>query len=66
MLQSQQTCLVLAPPRGPSPPGLTRLQTKDRRPHSPGGRGSWRGWGGQTALWVSVDERGEGLSREAF
>ena len=60
MLQSQQTCLVMAPRQGPCPPGLTCLQTKDRRPHSPGGRGSWRGRGGQRALWMSVDERKRG------
>ena len=59
MLQSQQTCLVLAPRQGPCPPGLTCLQTKDR-PQSPGGQGSWRGRGGQRALWVSVDERKRG------
>ena len=58
MLQSQRRGLVLAP-KGTLPP-RTHLPAGDRRPHSPGGRGSWWGWGGQRALWVSVDERERG------
>ena len=58
MLQSQRRGLVLAP-KGSLPP-RTHLPAGDRRPHSPGGRGSWRGRGGQRALWVSVDERERG------
>ena len=43
MLQSQRTGLVMAPRRGPCP--RTHLPAGDRRPHSPGGGGSWRGVG---------------------
>ena len=61
MLQSQWTGLVLGPRRGPCPPGLGESWGEgDKRPHNPGGRGSWRGWGRQRALWMSVDERERG------
>ena len=40
MLQSQQTGLVLAPPRGPCPPGLTCLQeTEDHTAQEAGAHG---------------------------
>ena len=61
MLQSQRRGLVLAP-KGTLPP-RTHLPAGDRRPHSPGGRGSWRGRGRRMALWVSVDERERGSPR---
>ena len=50
MLQSQRRGLVLAP-KGTLPP-RTHLPAGDRRPHSPGGRGSWRGRGWRRALWA--------------
>ena len=40
MLQSQQTSLALAPPRGPRPPGLTCLQeTEDHTAQEAGAHG---------------------------
>ena len=36
------------------------LPAGDRRPHSPGGRGSWRGRGGGGPSGLSVDERERG------
>ena len=50
MLQSQRRGLVLAP-KGTLPP-RTHLPAGDRRPHSPGGRGSSWGRCGQRALWA--------------
>ena len=65
MLQSQRTGLVLAPPRGPCPPGLTCLQeTEDHTAQEAGAHGGGGAGGGPSGL--SVDERGEGLSRESF
>ena len=65
MLQSQQTGLVLAPRRGPCPPGLTCLQeTEDHTAQEAGAHG--RGGAGGGPSGVCVDERGEGRSREAF
>ena len=65
MLQSQGTVLVLAPPRGPCPPGLTCLQeTEDHTAQEAGAHG-WGGTGGGPS-GLSVDESGEGLSRESF
>ena len=65
MLQSQQTGLVLAPRRGPCPPGLTCLQeTEDHTAQEAGAHGGGRAGRGPSGL--SVDERGEGLSRESF
>ena len=65
MLQSQRTGLVLAPRRGPCPPGLTCLQeTEDhiaQEAEALGGGGAGRG-----PSDLSVDERGEELSRESF
>ena len=43
MLQSQQTGLVLGPPRGPCPPGLTCLQeTEDHTVQEAGAHGRCR------------------------
>ena len=65
MLQSQRTGLVLAPPRGPCPPGLTCLQeTEDHTAQEAGAHGRGGAGGGPSGL--SVDERGKGLSRESF
>ena len=65
MLQSQRTGLVLAPRRGPCPPGLTCLQeTEDHTAQEAGAHGGAGAGGGPSGL--SVDERGEGLSRESF
>ena len=65
MLQSQQTGLVLAPPRGPCPLGLTCLQeTEDHTAQEAGAHGG--GGAGRGPSGLSVDERGEGLSRESF
>ena len=65
MLQSQRTGLVLAPRRGPCPPGLTCLQeTEDHTAQEAGAHGGGRAGGGPSE--VCVDERGEGLSRESF
>ena len=65
MLQSQWTGLVLRPQRGPCPPGLTCLQeTEDHTAQEAGAHGGGRASGGPSDL--SVDERGERLSREAF
>ena len=65
MLQSQWTRLVLRPQRGPCPPGLTCLQeTEDHTAQEAGAHGGGRAGGGPSDL--SVDERGERLSREAF
>ena len=65
MLQSQRTGLVLAPPRGPCPPRLTCLQeTEDHTAQEAGAHG--RGGAGGRPSGLSVDERGEGLSRESF
>ena len=65
MLQSQRTCLVLGPQRGACPPGLTCLQeTEDHTAQEAGAHGGGGAGGGPSGL--SVDERGEGLSRESF
>ena len=65
MLQSQRTGLVLAPRRGPCPPGLTCLQeTEDHTDQEAGAHGGGGAGGGPSE--VCVDERGEGLSRESF
>ena len=65
MLQSQWTGLVLAPTRGPCPPGLACLQeTEDHTAQEAGAYGGGAAGGGPSGL--SVDERGEGLSRESF
>ena len=65
MLQSQWTGLVLAPRRGPCPPGLTCLQeTEDHTAQEAGAHGGGGAGGGPSGL--CVDERGEGLSRESF
>ena len=65
MLQSQWTGLVLAPPRGPCPPGLACLQeTEDHTAQEAGAHGG--GGAGRGLSGLSVDERGEGLSRESF
>ena len=65
MLQSQWTGLVPAPRRGPCPPGLTCLQeTEDHTAQEAGAHGGGGAGGGPSGL--SVDERGEGLSRESF
>ena len=65
MLQSQRTGLVLAPRRGPCPPGLTCLQeTEDHTAQEAGAHG--RGGAGGGPSGVCVDERGQGLSRESF
>ena len=67
MLQSQRTGLVLAPRRRPCPPGLTCLQeTKDHTAQEAGAHGAGGGVAGRGPSVLSVDERGEGLSREAF
>ena len=59
MLQSQQTGLVLAPPRGPCPPGLTCLQeTEDHTAQEAGAHGRGGAGGGPSGL--SVDERERG------
>ena len=65
MMQSQRRGLVLGPRRGPCPPGLTCLQeTEDHTTQE----AEDHGWGGAGAgpSGLSVDERGEGLSRESF
>ena len=65
MLQSQRTGLVLAPRRGPCPPGLTCLQeTEDHTAQEAGAHGGGGAGGGPSGL--SVDERGEALFRESF
>ena len=65
MLQSQRTGLVLAPRRGPCSPGLTCLQeTEDHTAQEAGAHGGGGAGGGPSGL--SVDERGEGRSREAW
>ena len=59
MLQSQQTSLALAPPRGPRPPGLTCLQeTEDHTAQEAGAHGG--GGAGRGPSWLSVDERERG------
>ena len=64
MLHSQWTGLVLAPRREPCPPGLTCLQeTEEHTAQEAGAHGGGRAGGGPSAL--SVDERGEGLSRSS-
>ena len=64
MLQSQRRGLVLAP-KGTLPPGLTCLQeTEDHTAQEAGTHGGGGAGGGPSGL--SVDERGEGLSRESF
>ena len=45
--------------KGTLPP-RTHLPAGDRRPHSPGGRGSWWGWGRWRPSGLSVDERKRG------
>ena len=52
-------------PKGTLPP-RTHLPAGDRRPHSPGGRGSCWGGAGGGLSGLSVDERGEGFSKESF
>ena len=65
MLQSQRTGLVMAPRRGPCPPGLACLQeTEDHTAQEAGAHGG--GGAGRGLSGLSVDERGEGLSRESF
>ena len=65
MLQSERTCSVLTPPRGPCPPGLTCLQeTEDHTAQEAGAHGG--GGAGGRPSGLSVDERGEGLSRQSF
>ena len=65
MLQPQRTGLVLAPRRESCPPGLTCLQeTEDHTAQEAGAHGGGGAGGGPSGL--SVDERGEGLSRESF
>ena len=65
MLQSQRTGLVLAPRRGPCPPGLTcQQETEDYTAQEAGAHGGGSAGGGPSE--VCVDERGEGLSRESF
>ena len=59
MLQSQRTGLVLAPRRGPCPPGLTCLQeTEDHTAQEAGAHGGGGAGGGPSGL--SVDERARG------
>ena len=59
MLQSQGTGLVLAPRRGPCPPGLTCLQeTEDHTAQEAGVHGGGGAGGGPSGL--SVDERERG------
>ena len=65
MLPSQCRGLVLAPRREPCPPGLTCLQeTEDHTAQEAGAHGGGGAGGGPPGL--SVDERGEGFSRESF
>ena len=65
MLQSQRTCIVLEPRRGPCPPGLTCLhETEDHTAQEAMAHGGGRAGG--EPLGLSVDERGEGFSRESF
>ena len=65
MLQSQRTGVVLGPRRGPCPTGLTCLQeTEDHTAQEAGAHGG--GWAGGGPSALSVDERGEGLSKESF
>ena len=65
MLQSQRTGVVLGPRRGPCPTGLTCLQ--DAEDHTAQEAGAHGGGGaGRGPSGLSVDERGEGLSRESF
>ena len=65
MLQSQRTGLVLAPRRGPCPPGLTCLQETEDHTVQEAGAHALGGTGGGPS-GVYVDKRGEGLSRESF
>ena len=59
MLQSQRTGLVLAPRRGPCPPGLTCMQeTEDHTAQEAGAHGRGGAGGGPSGL--SVDERARG------
>ena len=59
MLQSQRTGLVLAPRRGPCPPGLTCLQeTEDHTAQEAGAHGGAGAGRGPSGL--SVDERARG------
>ena len=59
MLQSQWTGLVLAPPRGPCPAGLTCLQeTEDHTAQEAGAHGGGRASGGPFGLGVDERERG--------
>ena len=59
MLQSQQTCLVMAPRQGPCPPGLTCLQeTEEHTAQEAGAHGGGGAGGGPSGL--SVDERERG------
>ena len=65
MLYSQRTCLVLAPQRGPYPPGLTFLQeTEDHTAQEAGAHGG--GGAGRGPSGLSVDKMGEGRFREAL
>ena len=57
--------LCAGTPKGTLPPGLTCLQeTEDHTAQEAGAHGRGRAGGGSSGL--SVDERGEGLSRESF
>ena len=56
---------MLAPQRGPYPPGLTFLQeTEDHTAQEAGAHGVGGAGGGHSD--VCVDERGERVSRESF
>ena len=59
ILQSQWTGLVLAPPRGPCPPGLTCLQeTEDHTAQEARAHGGGGASGGPSGLTVDERERG--------
>ena len=64
MLQSQRTGLVLALLRGPCPPGLACLQETEDHTAQEAGAHCWGGAGGGPS-GLSVDEKGERLSRES-
>ena len=54
-------------PTGTLPPGLTCLQeTEDHTAQEAGDRGGGGSGAGGGPSGLSVDERGEGLSRESF